>query len=71
MFCIPEWKYFREDLSTEPAAQLYVEWKIRDDNRIENLELWCKAQPAGQRVEDRITYYIEFLNTYGYKVAKE
>lgn len=25
---------------------------IRDDNRPENLELWCKPQPAGQRAED-------------------
>lgn len=44
---------------------------IRDDNRIENLELWNKGQPAGQRVEDRINYYIEFLEFYGYKVIKE
>lgn len=44
---------------------------IRDDNRIENLELWNKGQPAGQRVEDRINYYIEFLTSYGYKVIKE
>jgi len=25
---------------------------IRDDNRIENLELWVKSHPAGQRVSD-------------------
>jgi hypothetical protein len=43
---------------------------VRDDNRLENLELWNKAQPAGQRVEDRIKYYIEFLEQYGYKVSK-
>jgi len=42
---------------------------IRDDNRIENLELWNKGQPSGQRVEDRIKYYIEFLKQYGYKVT--
>lgn len=41
---------------------------IKDDNRLENLELWNKAQPAGQRVEDRIKYYIEFLDQYGYEV---
>ena len=41
---------------------------IRDDNRIENLELWNKGQPAGQRVKDRIKYYIEFLTQYGYEV---
>lgn len=44
---------------------------IRDDNRIENLELWTRSQPPGQRVEDRIKYYIEFLNQYGYRIVKE
>jgi hypothetical protein len=33
---------------------------VRDDNRIENLELWWRPQPAGQRVEDLIQYVIEF-----------
>ena len=44
---------------------------IRDDNRIENLELWDKAQPAGQRVKDKIEWYIEYLESHGYKVIKE
>lgn len=43
---------------------------IKDDNRIENLELCSKGQPAGQRVDDKIKYYIEFLEQYGYKVIK-
>ena len=34
---------------------------IRDDNRIENLELWSKSQPAGQRVEDKIAWAKEFF----------
>lgn len=37
---------------------------IRNDNRIENLELWSKAQPSGQRVEDKITWAKEFLASY-------
>lgn len=41
---------------------------MRDDNRIENLELWSTAQPAGQRVEDKIQWAIDFLQVYGYKV---
>jgi hypothetical protein len=36
----------------------------RSDNRIENLELWSKAQPAGQRVEDKVKYAIEILEQY-------
>jgi len=44
---------------------------IRDDNRIENLELWNVAQPAGQRVEDKIKFYKEFLEQYGYNVTKD
>lgn len=30
----------------------------RDDNRIENLELWVKAHPAGQRVEDLVAFVV-------------
>jgi hypothetical protein len=41
---------------------------VRDDNRIENLELWSKAQPAGQRVDEKIAFYIQFLSQYGYGV---
>jgi len=42
----------------------------RLDNRIENLELWDRSQPAGQRIEDKIKWAIEFLGRYGYKVSK-
>jgi hypothetical protein len=31
----------------------------RADNRPENLELWVKPQPAGQRLEDLITFIVE------------
>jgi hypothetical protein len=32
---------------------------IRDDNRPENLELWVKPQPAGQRAEDLVRWVVE------------
>ena len=32
---------------------------LRDDNRPENLELWVKPQPNGQRVEDLVHWVIE------------
>jgi hypothetical protein len=44
---------------------------IRDDNRIENLELWHRGQPPGQRLEEKIDWCIKFLSEYGYKIAKE
>jgi hypothetical protein len=36
----------------------------RRDNKIENLELWTKAQPSGQRVEDKVQWAIELLRQY-------
>ena len=38
---------------------------IRDDNRIENLELWISSQPSGQRVEDHLTWAREIIARYG------
>ena len=44
---------------------------IRDDNRIENLELWTRRSRPGQRVDDLIEWCIEFLLDYGYSIKKE
>ena len=38
---------------------------VKDDNRIENLELWVSSQPSGQRVIDKIAWAEEILETYG------
>ncbi len=37
----------------------------RDDNRIENLELWSHSQPCGQRVEDKLAWAHWFIKQYG------
>ncbi len=37
---------------------------VRDDNRIENLELWSTSQPAGQRVEDKVRWAETLLQMY-------
>lgn len=37
---------------------------VRDDNEIENLELWTKSHPAGQRVSDKIAWAKELLALY-------
>lgn len=37
---------------------------VRNDNRIENLELWITKQPQGQKPEDLIEYAEWILKTY-------
>jgi hypothetical protein len=36
----------------------------RQDNRIENLELWNTSQPCGQRIEDKVRWAKEILQLY-------
>lgn len=38
---------------------------VRDDNRIENLELWGVMQPTGQRITDLVDWAWEIINRYG------
>ena len=42
----------------------------RADNRLENLELWSKSQPPGQRVQDKVFWAREILKEYGDLVDK-
>jgi hypothetical protein len=37
---------------------------VRSDNRIENLELWVRQHPSGQRVSDRVADAVDLLLTY-------
>ena len=37
---------------------------VKTDNRPENLELWSRSQPAGQRVEDKVEWAVTLLRTY-------
>lgn len=37
---------------------------VKDDNRLENLELWVRPQPSGIRVEDAIHWAREILRRY-------
>ena len=43
---------------------------IRSDNRLENLELWVKTQPCGQRVEDKVVAALQLLQSYPEFLAK-
>lgn len=44
---------------------------IRNDNRLENLELWHKAQPPGQRLEDKIQWAKQLLEEYDYVIIEK
>lgn len=38
---------------------------VRDDNRPENLELWVRSHPTGQRVENVLAWAKEIVSRYG------
>lgn len=38
---------------------------VRDDNKLDNLELWSTSQPSGQRVEDLLVYAQVIVERYG------
>lgn len=44
---------------------------IKSDNRPENLELWSRSQPPGQRVSDKIDWAIEILKSYKPEALQE
>lgn len=44
---------------------------IKDDNRIENLELWTRSHPDGQRVEDVLAWAREFVERYDTEIADQ
>ncbi len=56
-----------EKLGRELFSHEHVHHKngIRNDNSVDNLELWTTSHPYGQRVEDKIKWAKEFLKGYG------
>lgn len=43
---------------------------VKDDNRIENLELWITKQPKGQREADIIEWAVAYLERHGFRVSR-